>query len=408
MFGNKHLHQVTYSELAAFLHEQRDEGVRLDYKESWTNKIVETACAFANTYGGYIFYGVKEVEQPNRPNQPDPEDVSGLDFSKGDPAASLRSKIMDNTRPVVEPQIHAVPLEGSTGKGVLIVQVEESVDAPHEVLFPGATRIPVRRADTTVSASLDEIERLIERRDSLRAQSTVALGVEFFTDRLRGGRDGYGDPQRTPPMMGVAIRPWRSNSVRFAFDSSLDQEIRQAGLRCDVADTLRLRTAPVGLIMEDHEDSIPDVRVEVHRDGTIRSARVLLRETRPPMAFSEGTTNERWLDFGEVVQFACAMVRFAATIYALRRPGVEMEVWFGLADCTGHKIQIPGRGRSRSHSGQIPDSPFYQQPVMQSTIVDTDWETARPVEEDVLTVIRELSRFFQISVPDDRLQDYLR
>lgn len=113
MFGGKQLHEIGYEELAIFLEESREEGVRLDYKEQWTSKIVSNACAFANTYGGYILYGVKEVTQKNRPNQPDPQDVPGVDFSKGDPAASLRSKILDNTRPPVPFEVKAVPLPKS-------------------------------------------------------------------------------------------------------------------------------------------------------------------------------------------------------------------------------------------------------------------------------------------------------
>ena len=107
MFGDKALHEVEHADLVAFLAESRDEGVRLDYKEEWTPKIVVNACAFANTYGGYILYGVKEVAQKNRPNQPDPLNVPGVSFSKGDPAASLRSRILDNTRPPVPLEIRA-------------------------------------------------------------------------------------------------------------------------------------------------------------------------------------------------------------------------------------------------------------------------------------------------------------
>lgn len=70
MFGDKRLHQVEHADLMAFLSERREEGVRLDYKENWTPKIVATACAFANTYGGYLLLGVKEVEQDNNRTSP--------------------------------------------------------------------------------------------------------------------------------------------------------------------------------------------------------------------------------------------------------------------------------------------------------------------------------------------------
>ena len=40
-------------------------------------------------------------------------------------------------------------------------------------------------------------------------------------------------------------------------------------------------------------------------------------------------------------------------------------------------------------------------------VVSTEWENAAPVEEDLLGVVREIGRIFQMSVPDGRLLDYL-
>ncbi len=408
MFGDKQLHKVGHDELKTFLEERREEGVRLDYKEGWTERIIETACAFANTYGGYLLYGVKEVRQANRPNQLDPEDVPGIDFSRGDPAASLRSRILDNIRPAVEPEIRSIPLEGSKDMGVLVVRIEESPDAPHEVLIPGATRIPVRRADTTVSASLDEIERLIHRRDGLRAESIRAADVEFFGDRFGGPPNGYGE-RRAPPTVGVAIRPSRISGLRFTFDSTVDQRIRETALRHGIGNDLRPRPTPYGLVMEDLEDGIPSVRIEIHKDGTILGGRVLDAEGNwVSSGPEERTVEEKRLHFGEIAASLCAIIRFAAQIYALKRPGVEMEIRFGLANCQGHKTTIPVQSPFRSYPGEIPGSPFYQQPITQGIAVRTEWQVGNAIDEDVLGLIREVSRLFQISAPDDRLRYYLR
>lgn len=86
---------------------------------------------------------------------------------------------------------------------------------------------------------------------------------------------------------------------------------------------------------------------------------------------------------------------------------MELEVLFGLSDCTGHRTQVPVQSPSRSYQSQIPNSPFYQQPVLQSMVVATGWEDATPVEDDLLGVVREIGRIFQMSVPDGRLRDYL-
>jgi hypothetical protein len=411
MFGDKQLHQVGHVELIAFLSERREEGVRLDYKEQFTDKSIATACALANTYGGYLFYGVKEVGQGNRPDQPDPDDVPGVDFSRGDPKASLRSRILDNTRPPFRFDVHAVPFEDSTDRGVLVVEVEESVDAPHEVLSPGVTRIPVRRLDTTAPASLDEIERLINRRDTLRASSVSTAQIEFFAERFQGRqRDGYGDPQRTPPILGLMVRPRRTGSLNFSFDHSLDQEIRNLALQVDLGQDLLPKPTPFGLVMEDFEDEVPEVRVEVHRTGVMRFARALFRETTglsEDAGFGAEAAAVHWLNFGEIVESALRAIRFSAALYALARPGVEIEILFGLSDCKGHRTEVPVQSPYRSYQGGIPNSPFYQQPVLQSMVVRTGWEDAVPVEEDLLGVVRDIGRIFQMSVPDSRLRDYL-
>lgn len=288
LFDNKQLHEVTYSDLKNFLREEREEGVRLDYKESWTDKIIETACAFANTYGGYIFYGVKEVEQKNKPSKPDSGDIPGIDFSQGGPASSVRSKILDNIRPAIELEIKTVPLEGSTSKGVLIIRIKESMDAPHEVLLSGRKGIPVRRADTKDAASLDEIERLIQRRDSLRDEKYDNPGVEFFGARFLGPRDSLGN-RPSLPTLGMTFRPRRSNTLTFSFDSSLDQQIRNTALQNRLGHDLRPRPIPTGLVMEDFEEDDPVLRLEVNKNGMIRAAKPLNSDTADPTVSGETT-----------------------------------------------------------------------------------------------------------------------
>lgn len=142
-----------------------------------------------------------------------------------------------------------------------MVEVEESSDAPHEVLLPGVTRIPVRRLDTSVAASLDEIERLISRREALRASGGAVDQIEFFADRFSGGIDGYGARLRYPPIVGLLVRPRRVDSLSFSFDHSLDHEIRDLALQADLGQDLLPRPTPFGLVMEDFEHLVLEVRV---------------------------------------------------------------------------------------------------------------------------------------------------
>lgn len=60
MLQSKPLSEVEYDDLLEFLHEGREEGVRLDYKQEWGSDIAKDTCAMANAQGGTILIGVKE------------------------------------------------------------------------------------------------------------------------------------------------------------------------------------------------------------------------------------------------------------------------------------------------------------------------------------------------------------
>lgn len=290
-----------------------------------------------------------------------------------------------------------------------MARIEESPYAPHEVLLPGATRIPVRRADTTVAASLDEIERLIRRRDGLRSESARTVDVEFFRDLFVEVPNGLGE-QLIPPTLGVKIRPRTIGGLGLAFDSRLDRMLREMALTNEVAPDLRAKPMPTGLVLDDSERGTPNVRLEVHGDGTIRSGRALSVESKNQAGTQQtgpGIVEDKWLDFAEIAWSLCAMVRFAANVYVLERPGVEMEVWFGLSDYQGHRTTIPVKSPFHSYTGEMPGGALYRQPVVRGAVVRTGWEDGNPAEEDLLALVREISRFFGISAPDDRLRFYL-
>lgn len=101
------------------------------------------------------------------------------------------------------------------------------------------------------------------------------------------------------------------------------------------------------------------------------------------------------------------MVHFAVDTYALQKPGIEMEVLFGLSNCQAHKTKLHAFTGYPSHTGEIPSNPLYQQSLIQGAFVRAIGETGKPVEEDLLGIVREFSRLFQISAPDDHLRFYL-
>jgi len=83
VYEGRPLHETGWEDLKAFLEEGRPEGTRLDYKRKWGQDVVRDACAMANTSGGDLILGVKEVEDRRaKTHAPDTTDILGEDSSK--------------------------------------------------------------------------------------------------------------------------------------------------------------------------------------------------------------------------------------------------------------------------------------------------------------------------------------
>ena len=99
-------------------------------------------CAFANTYGGDLIYGMGEKAQV-------PTDLKGLKITK-EKAAEIKSKMLDIIRDNTEPPIHGVdyhPVEVKGGsKMALIIRVPKSYNAPHGIKLKGLNAYYGRRA----------------------------------------------------------------------------------------------------------------------------------------------------------------------------------------------------------------------------------------------------------------------
>jgi hypothetical protein len=198
-----------------------------------------------------------------------------------------------------------------------------------------------------------------------------------------------------------------------AFDHDLDEELRSLALRHELGDVLYPKPIPAGVSFEQTEANNVRMRTEVRQDGTILWARALNRERRARV-HDTGPSSEmvetKRLDFWELSGSLLGAVGFAAGAYSLHRPGLELEVFFGLHDAQGHEISFPAKAGPptfHGYSGKLPDSPFYRPPMFAGAFVAVDPATAEVSEEDGLRLIRELSRLFGVSVPDRRLREYL-
>ena len=155
----KSMKDVELSDVESFCKEGIEEGIRVEYKEDWTDnkKLAREIASFANTYGGLLLIGVSEKDR--KPVVP----FLGIDLVEG-----LEEKITSITykgiNPPVFPEIKVCPIQDRPNKAVLVIRVHESDDTPHRVEQDTKVYLRVSSQKEPVLAPFETIEWLINRR----------------------------------------------------------------------------------------------------------------------------------------------------------------------------------------------------------------------------------------------------
>ena len=404
MFG-KPLDELDIADLRAFLDQQVPEGPSLDYKRELTGDLPDTACAFANTAGGYIVVGVGEG---SKEDLPDPDNVPGLDQSKK-PRSAVVNRITSRTRPTVVRDVSGpIELDDGSGRVVLVIHVKESIDAPHEVMGT-SPRILVRRGTKNEPIGLIDVERLISRRNAALEARGRSLPIEYFDEEMAAlGEAG------PPPVAAIGARPYRTPSFRFDLKAELDREIERIASEHGLGPTGgSVQPTPYGLAME-FETGIPgeggrrfDRRVEVYENGVIRCVQSLVRSKPDVVATPQGYLTEWDIGYRLICDTFLQMMRFASRTYALKHPGVETEVRYGLRRVQGHRLELPEELRTplAGREAKVPHSGAGL--LEQSLLLRTDgggWVIDE--QNSFLPVLQTVSRWFGASIPEATLREY--
>ena len=123
----KNISDITYADIKFLLDNKIDESDVLDYKEEMIDdqKLVKHVCAFANTRGGHIIFGVKESGDGGYPVE-----VTGLDASKVN-KERLEQIILSNVVPRLDVKIKSLSIP-DTEKSLLLIQIPDSHQKPHQ------------------------------------------------------------------------------------------------------------------------------------------------------------------------------------------------------------------------------------------------------------------------------------
>ena len=123
----KNISDITYVDMASFLSDKFGESDVLDYKEKMIadKDLVKHVCAFANTRGGHIIFGVKESGDGGYPVE-----VTGLDASKVN-KERLEQIILSRVVPRLDVKIKSLSIP-DTEKSLLLIQIPDSHQKPHQ------------------------------------------------------------------------------------------------------------------------------------------------------------------------------------------------------------------------------------------------------------------------------------
>ena len=134
------------------------EGIRVEYKRSFDvsvrRSLAKMVSAFANSIGGVAIIGVQT--ENGIPQEP----IEGFDVTDEELALVVEQICLQGINPPVLPKI--TPLQSDVhGKCFLIIEIDESVEAPHAI--ENETRVYVRTGNAANPYELAQVSTIIER-----------------------------------------------------------------------------------------------------------------------------------------------------------------------------------------------------------------------------------------------------
>lgn len=148
---------TTAEEIRAFC-QRFHEGIRVEYKSTFDANVrrntAKMVSAFANTLGGVIVIGV------NAQNGVPEEPIEGFDDPGEELTLVVEQICLQGMNPPVMPRITPVASD-IAGKCFLVVEVDESPEAPHAI--ENQTRVYVRTGNAANPYELASVDVIIER-----------------------------------------------------------------------------------------------------------------------------------------------------------------------------------------------------------------------------------------------------
>ena len=202
----KPIDEITFEDVESFCKEWA-EGVRVEYKRDINVKkqIPKIVSSFANTLGGIFLIGVEADQKNNRVNA-----IPGIPQRNGI-EEQIQQSALEGIYPGVIPEIQLVPVRNSDNL-VVVVRVDESVQAPHEI--QNLPRVYIRTGSITKpyeQSDMDRIVYMLKRREDSQVLAHQVL--DRIEERISNVQPQYKTIRNVQnlssnlPMFTVIARP---------------------------------------------------------------------------------------------------------------------------------------------------------------------------------------------------------
>ena len=186
IFGNKKFDDISYKDIDSIVKREVQESYFLDYKKDFsrvkkgeieTSEIGKDVSSFANTYGGWLIYGI-ETEKVSGTKAEIPIKITGVE------EINVEDRILGSISPKPLFRVKSIPIKNSD-KSIILIFVRQSYDALHMVNLKKEMRFYKRYDYQAIPMDEREIElrfkfiRQSETEKEYRIEKIINEGVKF-------------------------------------------------------------------------------------------------------------------------------------------------------------------------------------------------------------------------------------
>jgi len=379
IFGGKSIHELEEADILALREKEIGESRVLDYKrEMYTSGDADKrdlACdisAFANSSGGFLIVGVECDEEANKPTE-----ITGIDKSNAE--SRIESVCLDR---IDEPLSHGrdyrlQPVSlSSSDRVVLVIQVFESLRAPHMVSFQKQRYFYIRHGRQSRPADINDLRAIFEK-----VEGYMNKAEAFINERKAHQNNPNGDGLGWITFSVVPLA-MRKTLVRVGGDTlswfrrtNLHQRARHGG--CPVAGNLRPSKNGFSYIEKAALGKVK-TRVDVFRNGTVELAFEVSPNSR-----GDRVVPTLWLAWTLL-----DAIYFAGQLYQFSQYYGDVRILFNFADPQGYML-------TRTHTWQEYSEPFEENNLEAGGDFTSSQLLEQPEERVLKDIMDQLSNAFR-------------